>query len=77
MSALTHRTTIYLNPELHKALRLKSMETSRSISDIVNNAIRLALAEDAEDLATFEERAKEPTISFEDALKELKRDGKI
>jgi len=77
MSALSQRTTIYLNPELHKALRLKSMETSRSISEIVNNAIRLALAEDAEDLATFAKRAKEPTISFEDVLKELKRDGKI
>ena len=77
MSTLTQRTTIYLNPELHKALRLKSVETSRSISEIVNNAVRLALAEDADDLASFEERANEPLISFEEALKELKRDGKI
>lgn len=77
MSDLTHRTTIYLNPALHRALQLKSLETSQSISKIVNNAIRLALAEDAEDLATFEERADEPLISFEEALKELKLNGKI
>ncbi|MBU1239512.1 CopG family transcriptional regulator, partial [Myxococcota bacterium] len=62
---------------LHRALRLKSMETSRSISDIVNSAIKLALSEDSEDLAAFENRASEPTISFEEALKELKRNGKI
>lgn len=77
MSALTQRTTIYLNPDLHKAVRLKSIETSRSVSEIVNDAIRLALFEDADDLAAFEERADEPLISFEDALKELKRNGKI
>ena len=77
MTTLTKRATVYLKPSLHKALRLKSVETSRSLSEIVNEAVQLSLAEDAEDLAAFEERANEPLISFEAALKELKRHGKI
>jgi len=77
MTTLTKRATVYLKPSLHKALRLKSIETSRSLSEIVNEAVQLSLAEDAEDLAAFEERANEPVISFEAALKELKRHGKI
>ncbi len=77
MRALTKPTTVYLDPALHKALRLKSIETSRSMSDIVNDAIREELAEDADDLAAFEARKNEPTVTFEDFVKELKRDGKI
>ena len=77
MAAGTKRATIYLDSELHRALRMKAAETSSSISEIVNNAVKLALAEDAEDLAAFEERAKEPLVSFEDVLKELKRNGRI
>jgi len=77
MTTETKRATIYLDSELHRALRMKAAETSCSISEIVNNAVKLALAEDAEDLAAFEERAKEPLVSFEDVLKELKRDGRI
>jgi hypothetical protein len=71
------RATIYLDPDLHKALRLKSAETSRSISELVNNAIKEALAEDAEDIAAFEERAREPLISYDEMVKRLKRDGRI
>ena len=77
MTTETKRATIYLDSKLHRALRIKAAETSCSISEIVNNAVKLALAEDAEDLAAFEERAKEPLVSFEDVLKELKRDGRI
>ena len=77
MGALTQRTTIYLKPELYRALRLKSVETSQSVSEIVNNAVRLALAEDAEDLAAFDTRKKEPEISFEKFIKDLKSDGRI
>ena len=77
MAAGTKRATIYIDSELHRALRMKAAETSSSISEIVNNAVKLALAEDAEDLAAFEERAKEPLVSFEDVLKELKRNGRI
>ena len=77
MATGTKRATIYIDSELHRALRMKAAETSSSISEIVNNAVKLVLAEDAEDLAAFEERAKEPLVSFEDVLKELKRDGRI
>lgn len=77
MTSPNKKSTIYLNPDLYRALRLKSLETSRSISDVVNEAVRLALAEDADDLAAFQERANDPLISFEEALKELKLHGKI
>ncbi|HOD99796.1 MAG TPA: CopG family transcriptional regulator [Kiritimatiellia bacterium] len=71
------RATVYLDPHLHKALRIKSAETEYSISALVNEAVAISLAEDAEDIAAFKERAREPLISFEDALKDLKRHGKI
>jgi post-segregation antitoxin (ccd killing protein) len=77
MTTQTKRATVYLETDLHKALRLKAVETSRSISELVNNAIREALAEDAEDIAAFEERVKEPLISYDEMVKRLKRDGRI
>jgi len=77
MTEPTRRATVYLDPMLHKALRLKSAETSRSMSNLINEAIKLSLAEDAEDLAAFEERINEPLVAFEDALKELKKHGRI
>jgi hypothetical protein len=66
-----------LDPELHKALRLKAVETSQSLSKLVNDAIREALAEDAEDIEAFEARAKEPLISYEAMIKRLKKNGRI
>jgi len=77
MTKQAKRATVYLDPDLHKALRLKAVETSRSVSELVNNAVREALAEDAEDLAAFEERAGEPLISYDEMVKRLKRDGRI
>ncbi|MBM4339980.1 MAG: CopG family transcriptional regulator [Deltaproteobacteria bacterium] len=77
MTTQVKRATIYLDPELHKALRLKAVVTSRSISELVNNAVREALAEDAEDIMAFEERAGEPLISYDEMVKRLKRDGRI
>ena len=78
MSAMdAKRTTIYFEPHLHRALRLKAAEIDRSVSDLVNEAVRLRLAEDAEDLAAFEDRADEPDLKFEEVLKDLKRSGKI
>ena len=73
----TKRATIYFDPDLHKALRLKAVETSRSVSDLVNEAVRETIAEDAEDLAAFDERADEPLISYEEMVKRLKKDGRI
>lgn len=71
------RSTVYFEPELHKALRLKAASTNRSVSDIVNEAVRHALSEDQEDLAAFGDRAAEPTISYEELLDDLKRHGRI
>jgi post-segregation antitoxin (ccd killing protein) len=77
MATAAKRATVYLDPELHKALRLKAVETSQSVSELVNNAIREALAEDAEDHAAFEERVREPLISYNEMIKRLKKDGRI
>lgn len=77
MSELTKRSTVYFKPDLHKAIRLKAAHTNRSLSDVVNDAVRLALREDQEDLAAFEERRKEPVLSYEALLKDLKAHGKI
>lgn len=74
---MNKRSTIYFEPELHKALRIKAANTERSISDLVNDAIRQALREDQEDLVAFEERAAEPTITYEALLEDLKAHGKI
>lgn len=71
------RTTIYFDPEIHRTLRMKAAATDRSVSDMVNEAVRLALAEDAEDLAAFDERAAEPAIDFESLVRSLKARGKI
>lgn len=77
MSTMNKRVTIYIDADLHKALQLKSVETSRSVSDLVSQAVRASLAEDAEDLALFETRAHEPSLSYEDMVKKLKRDGRM
>ena len=77
MTAAAKRATVYLDAELHRALRLKAAVGDRSISDIVNQAVKLALSEDAEDLAAFRMRAKEKDRDFEQVVKELKRRGKI
>ena len=71
------RTMIYLDPVIHKALKLKAIETSRSISDLINEAVREALAEDAEDLLAFDERAGDPLISYDEMVKRLKKDDRI
>lgn len=77
MSILSKRATIYLDPSLHHLLKLKAVETSRSISDLIDDAIRNELLEDEGDLRSFEARAKEPTISFEKMLREFKANGTL
>ena len=71
------RATVYFDADLHQALRLKSAVSSRSVSEIVNDAVRRTLAEDAVDLAAFDDRAKEPTLDFEAVVKSLRKRGKI
>ncbi len=77
MATPAKRATVYFDPILHKALKLKSIETSKSISELVNRAVKEALAEDAEDISAFEKRASEPLISFSEMVKGLKKDGRI
>ena len=77
MATAHKRATVYFDEDLHRALRLKAVETNRSMSSLVNEAVKLALAEDAEDLAAFEERAQESNLPFENVVKDLKRRGKI
>jgi plasmid stability protein len=75
--SLPKRATVYFEPEIHRALRLKAAATDRSVSDMVNDAVKLVLAEDAEDLAAFEERAHEKSVDFETVVRSLRRRGKI
>lgn len=77
MSETTTRATIYLDSELHRALKFKAAATDYSISELVNDAVRESLSDDADDLAVFEDRASEPSLSFEAVVKDLKRRGRI
>ena len=75
--SLTKRATIYLDADLHRAVRMKAVEIETSVSDLVNAALRQSLAEDADDLAAFRDRAKEPNVDFEAVVKDLRRRGKL
>jgi len=77
MNNPSKRSTVYFEPEVHQALRLKAAHTHRSVSDLVNEAVRNALQEDQEDLAAFDERIGEPTMTYEELLNDLKSPGKI
>ncbi len=77
MRNLTKRSTVYIDTELHRALRVKAAETERSISELINEAVRNSLLEDSVDLSAFKERKEEPIFSFEEVLKQLKKNGKI
>jgi hypothetical protein len=71
------RVTVYFEPAVHKALRLRAAASDRSVSDMVNDAVRLSLAEDAVDLEAFSTRKKEKSLSFETFVTSLKRRGEI
>ncbi|HEY93319.1 MAG TPA: CopG family transcriptional regulator [Dehalococcoidia bacterium] len=77
MSVQSRRTTVYLDADLHKALRLKAVENSRTVSDLVNEAIRQSLAEDAEDITAFAEGVNEPLIGYDEMVTKLKKNGRI
>jgi len=73
----TKRATVYFDETLHRALRLKAAETEQSVSDLVNDAVKQSLAEDAEDLAAFDDRASEAELPFENVVKGLRASGKL
>lgn len=75
--ATQSRATVYLDPELHRALKIKAAETDTTMSELVNQAIRASLAEDAADNEAFEQRSGEPSLPFERVVKDLRRRGKL
>ena len=77
MKTISKRTTIYIDPQLHRVLRIKAAETDRSISQLVEKAVKISLAEDAIDLAAYEDRKHEPRLTFEEVVKKLRKNGKI
>jgi hypothetical protein len=77
MTITSKRVTIYFDLDIHRALRLKAAETDRPISELVNDAVRRSLAEDAEDLAAFQDRVREPNLAFEDVVRDLEKRGKL
>ncbi|MDG1812815.1 MAG: CopG family transcriptional regulator [Porticoccaceae bacterium] len=77
MSNLSKRSTVYFDPSIHQALRLKAASTQLSVSDLVNEAVRLHLTEDQEDLQAISDRVNEPEISYETLLNDLKKNGKL
>jgi hypothetical protein len=77
MSQLNKRATVYFDPEIHRALKIKAAVTNQSFSELIDQAVKRDFSEDEEDLRAFAERANEPTISLESVLKDLKANGKI
>lgn len=77
MNDPSKRSTVYFEPEVHQALRLKAAYMRRSVSDLVNEAVRNLLQEDHEDLVAFADRVGEPTMTYEELLDDLKAHGKI
>jgi hypothetical protein len=75
--AIQKRATVYFEPEVHKALRLRAAANERSISDLVNEAVRVSLAEDAADLSAFDRRKRERSQSFDSFVQSMKRRGLI
>ncbi len=71
------RATVYFDPGLHRALRLKAAETDQSVSDLVNDAVKLSLADDADDLQSIRDRTAEPSLSFEKVVRDLRRRGQL
>jgi len=74
---LSKRSTVYFEPSIHHALKIKAATTHQSVSEVINDAMRLALREDQDDLSAFEERKNEPTLSYEELLEDLKANGKL
>jgi hypothetical protein len=77
MDASSKRATVYFDAAVHRALRVKAAETDRSVSELVNEAVRASLSEDADDLLTVEEREGEPALSFADVVKDMRRRGQL
>jgi len=72
MSTLSKRSTVYFDPAIHQAVRIKAASSHLSVSEIVDEALRMQLAEDQEDLSAFDARVREPEMSYESLLKDIR-----
>ncbi len=77
MGTLSKRSTVYFDPDIHQALKLKAATANSSLSELVDEAVRLLMQEDQEDLAAVAGRVSEPTVSYEALLNDLKKHGKL
>ena len=77
MSNLSKRSTVYFDPAIHQALRIRAAASNVSLSELVDEAIRLLMREDQEDIKALADRVSEPEISYEAMLDDLKKHGKI
>lgn len=77
MASLSKRSTVYFEPAIHQALKLRAASTESSVSEIIDEAVRLLIAEDQQDLAALAERIEEPEMSYEALINQLKTHGKI
>ncbi|MDP6537874.1 MAG: CopG family transcriptional regulator [Gammaproteobacteria bacterium] len=77
MSELSKRATVYFDPALHQALRVRAALSNQSLSELVDEAVRLLMVEDQQDLATYADRVAETEISYEAMLEDLKKHGKL
>jgi hypothetical protein len=77
MGTLSKRSTVYFDPDIHQALKLKAATANSSLSELVDEAVRLLMQEDQEDLAAVAGRVGEPTVSYETLLNDLKKHGKL
>ena len=71
------KTTLYLSPNVRRALKKRVVDTNQTMSEYVNRAVAFAIAEDLEDIEAIEERRNEPTESLDNFLESLKKDGLI
>lgn len=69
------RTTLTINDEIFRALKIRAAESDETISKYVEDAIKYQLLEDAEDIEDARKRQDEPEYPFEDLVKKFKSEG--
>jgi len=77
MSVLSKRSTVYFEPHIHQALKMRAASTHVSVSELIDEAVRLLMREDQDDLKAVSNRASEEEVSYEELLNDLKKHGQI
>lgn len=68
-------TTVYLDPRIARAIKMKAAASGKSVSDFANEGLAALLREDERDLRIFRERKNQPTRDYDEVVREMKRDG--